>query len=213
MNNIKPKYLWISVLIAFLVAIGLIVGVTYTSGALTNVFIVLIAITFIYMTIAINIASFKTFKYKPKPVNYQTIEYDFASQDIDNVLKKKGYKPRITSYGISYLKVEGTNAYKIVIIRNFTKYFNPEDNNQSPSSSEKTLAKCKKFIGFEIFFDYDEETLKKVIDFNLQGEKVYYSGLYVSEDKLICPNYQKPTEIFEELYKTILNDLNIEKEL
>nr|MDE6660930.1 hypothetical protein [Anaeroplasmataceae bacterium] len=181
MRNIKARYLWISVGVSFLMAVGLILGVTQTTGVWTKVFIVLIAIVFIYMTIAIQIASVKSFRYKPKPKNYPTISYEYPTLDMDENLKKKGYKPRVTPYGISYLKVEGTNAYKIVLVRNCEKYFNQEDNQENTASPNKSLEKCKKFIGFEIFYDYDEDTLRKLPDFNLQGNNVYYSGLYIQD--------------------------------
>lgn len=206
MRNIKARYLWISVGICFLIAAGLIVGVTFTHGAWTQVCIVLIAVVFIYMTIAIQMASVKTFKYKPKPKNYLTKSYLYPTLDMDENLKKIGYKPRVTPYGISYLKVDKTNAYKIVLVRNCEKYFNQEEQNDT-SSPNKSLEKCKKFIGFEIFYDYDEDTLRKLPDFNLQGSNVYYSGLYIEDNKITCPNYIEPTEDFSELYEVIKSDL------
>ena len=208
MRNIKARYIWISVAISFLIAVGLIIGVTFTDGVWTNVVIVLIAIVFIYMTLAIQIASTKTFRYKAKKINYPTIEYPFVAEDIDASLKKKGYKPRVTPYGISYLKVSDTNAYKIVVIRNQEKYFNPEEQSEN-TTTEKSLEKCKSFIGFELFFDYDEETLRKLPDFSLQGENIYYTGFYFSEDKLVCPHYREPDETFKELYENMKKDLNI----
>ncbi len=208
MKNIKPRYLWISVGISFIVAIGLILGVTQTSGNMTKVFIVLIAIVFIYMTIAVQVASMKTFRYKPK-IKYPTITYKCLECDMDKRLKELGYEPRVTSYGISYLKIDSTNAYKIVLVRNCQKYFNNEDDNKS-TSSNCSLEKCKKFIGFEIFYDYDDDTLRKLPDFNLQGDKVYYSGLYKIDDNIICPYYIEPTEEFNELYNVIKSDLGFE---
>ena len=71
-NKIKTKYLWISIAICFLAAIGLIIGVTQLEAPWTTVVIVLLAIIFIYMTVAIQIASTRSFRYKPKKVNYQT---------------------------------------------------------------------------------------------------------------------------------------------
>lgn len=212
MKNIKARYLWISVAVSFLIAVGLIVGVTYTSGAWTKVVIVLIAIVFIYMTLAIQFASMKSFRYKPKPKNYPVITYKYSVDDIDDLLKKKGYKPRVTPYGMSYLKVKDTYAYKVVLVRNFEKYFNQEEE-KSSSAPNKSLEKCKKFLGIEIFYDFDEETLKKLPDFNLQGSNVYYSGVYVENGKLICPNYIEPSEDFKELYQQIKEDLNLEEDV
>ncbi len=211
MRNIKTRYLWISVAISFLIAVGLIIGVTFTKGAWTQVCIVLIAIVFIYMTITIQIASVKSFRYKPKPKNYPTKSYLYPTEDMDENLKKKGYKPRVTPYGISYLKVDKTNAYKIVLVRNCEKYFNQDEDQNNTTSPNKSLEKCKKFIGFEIFYDYDEDALRKLPDFNLQGNNVYYSGLYIEDNKITCPNYIEPTEDFSELYETIKNDLMLKE--
>lgn len=209
MRNIKARYIWISVAVAFLAAIGLIIGVTYTKGNMTTFVIVLIAIVFIYMTIAIQIASAKTFRYKGKKIHYPKREYTIADEDFDSLLKKQGYKPRTTPYGMSYLKVSPPNAYKVVLIKNREKYFNPEEKEQA-SSPNKSLEKCEKFIGFEIFLDYDEETLRKLPDFNIQGDKIYYGGLYQQDNHLLCPNHIEPKEDFIDLYHTILNDLEMD---
>ncbi|MDE5714952.1 MAG: hypothetical protein K2I42_02360 [Anaeroplasmataceae bacterium] len=208
MRNIKARYIWISVAVAFLAAIGLIIGVTYTKGNMTTFVIVLIAIVFIYMTIAIQIASAKTFRYKAKKIVYPKRNYSFSVEDFDSLLKQKGYKPRTTPYGMSYLRVDALNAYKVVLIKNAQKYFNPEENEQA-SSPNKSLEKCQKFIGFEIFLDYDEETLNKLPDFNIQGNNIYYSGLYKQEKQLCCPNYIEPKEEFINLYQSILEDLEL----
>ncbi|MDE7162115.1 MAG: hypothetical protein K2N65_05080 [Anaeroplasmataceae bacterium] len=206
MRNIKTRYIWISVAISFLIAVGLIIGVTFTKGAWTTVCIVLIAIVFIYMTLAIQFASTRTFRYKPKPKHYPTITYTSSVEDLDEALKNKGYKPRVAPYGMSYLKVNGINAYKVVLIRSCEKYFNQEQE-QENSSPNKALKNCKKFIGFEIFYEYDEDTLRKLPDFNLQGNNIYYSGFYKEDGKYICPNYIEPSEEFSELYATIKSDL------
>lgn len=212
MRNIKTRYIWISIAISFLIAVGLIIGVTFTSGVWTTVCIVLIAIVFIYMTLAIQFASVRTFKYKPKPKHYPTITYTSSHADLDEALKKEGYKPRAAPYGMSYLKVTGTNAYKVVVIRSCEKYFNQEQETEN-STPNKALKNCKKFIGCEIFLDYDEDTLRKLPDFNLAGNNIYYCGLYKEVDKFICPNYIEPSEKFQELYDQIKKDLAFEEEL
>lgn len=211
MGKMKLRTLWISVGISFLIAVGLILGVTQTKGALTTVFIVLIAIVFIYMTIAIQIASTKTFRYKAKPIKYPSKSYKFNKESVDLNLKKSGYKLRNANYGQNYLKIDKENAYKVVIVRNNENYFNQEAEEVKKPNND--LAKCKKFIGIEIFLDYNEETLKRLPDFCLQGENVYYAGLYYKEDKreLICPNYVEPIGVFEELLNNINKDLNLEE--
>ena len=91
------------------------------------------------------------------------------------------------------------------------KYFEPveEENNTKP---EKGLDKCQRFIGFEIFVDYDEEALSKLVEFNIQGNNIYYGGFYIKDNKLICPNFIEPNEYFNDLYNTILTDLDIDVE-
>lgn len=210
MRNIKARYLWISVGISFFVAVGLIIGVTYTSGVWTKVCIGLIAAVFIYMTIAIQLASVKSFRYKAKPKKYPTIKYNSSKEDFDLLLKKNGYKPRVAPYGMSYLKIDGESAYKVVLIRNYEKYFNP-DPEQENTAPNKSLEKCKKFIGCELFYEYDEETLKKLPDFNFAGDKIYYFSLYKENDQYICPNYIEPTPDFESLYQQIRQDLTLEE--
>ena len=67
-------------------------------------------------------------------------------------------------------------------------------------------------MSFEIFLDYDEEVLSKLVDFNIQGNNIYYGGFYLNENKLSCPNYIEPNECFNDLYNTIITDLGINLE-
>ena len=208
MRKIKVRYLWISVAISFVVAIGLILGVTQTSGNWTTFMIVLIAADFIYMTVAIQVASTRTFRYKAKPRKYPTIQYNISSVDLDSILKKKGYKSRNTQFGSIYLKVSGINAYRVSLIKDYDKYFNQEET-QENIPVNKDLEKCKKFIGFEIFYTYDDDTLVKMPDFCIQGDYIYYSGFYINEGLLSCPNYIKPSEEFIPLYEQLKEDLEL----
>lgn len=210
-NRIKTKYIWISVVICFLLTVGLIIGVTFLKDPWNTVVIVLLAIIFIYMTVAIQVATTRSVRYKPKKVNHIIKEYNLICDNINEKIKTNGYKARIVPYGTSYIKIVGTNAYKIVVINNKDKYFEPveEENN---NKTEKGLDKCKKFIGFEIFLEYDEEVLSKLVDFNIQGNNIYYGGFYINDNKLICPNFVEPNEHFNELHKAILTDLGIVEE-
>lgn len=209
-NKIKTRYLWISVAVCFLMAVGLIIGVTFLQEPWTTVVIVVLAIIFIYMTIAVQVASTRSFRYKPRKVNYQTKDFVLGDSDLEKVIKSKGYKLRKVPYGFSFIKVVETNAYKIVLIKDSKKYFEPEEETAGPT--EKALEKCKRFIGFEIFLDYDEEVLSKLVDFNIQGNNIYYGGFYLNENKLSCPNYIEPNECFNDLYNTIITDLGINLE-
>ena len=209
MEKINVKYLWIGIAISFVIGCLLVFGVTQTEGIWTDVFIVLIAADFIVMTIGIQIASSKTFRFKMKPVNYDIKEYSF-SKGIEVTLKKNGYKQRETLYGHNYLKVIGDVAYKIIFIKDFEKYFK-QDEEEPKKSSNKDLEKCKKFIGVELFLNYDDETLKKLPDFCLQGENVYYAGFYCNNNVLVCPNYIEPTDTFKEHLNVIHKDLNLKE--
>lgn len=210
LSKIKTRYIWLSIAICFLVAIGLIIGVTQLDAPWTTVVIVLLAIIFIYMTIAIQVASTRSFRYKPKKVNYPIKEFELTNSNIESAIKTKGYKKRTVPYGLSFIKVVGVNAYKIVLISDKVKYFEPNDESNLPA--EKALEKCKRFIGFEIFLDYDEEVLSKLVDFNIQGDNLYYGGFYLQDNKLVCPNYVEPNEYFDDLYNTIITDLGITKD-
>ena len=209
-NKIKTKYLWLSIAVCFLASVGLIIGVTFLDAPWNTVVIVILAVIFIYMTIAFQIVSTRTFKYKPRKINYETKEFELDNSDIELILKSKGYKKRTVPYGLSYIKVVGTTAYKIVLIKDSCKYFEPNDESNLPA--EKALEKCKKFIGFEVFINYDEEALSKLVDFNIQGENIYYGGFYLEDDVLKCPNYVEPNENFKELYNTLITDLDIKVE-
>lgn len=208
--KIKTRTIWISVLISFILAVGLIVGVTQTKGAWTNVVIVLLAIDFIYMTIAIQFASTRTFRYRMKPKKYPQKKYVF-DPSIENKLTAMGYQQRNTPYGQSYLKVDKEHAYKVVLVKNKEKYFNQEQQNNARPSSNKALEKCRKFIGFEIFLDWDEEVLRKLPDFCIQGENVYYAAFYYDQTVLICPNHEDAKEGLAPLFDALVGDLKMEE--
>jgi hypothetical protein len=130
MRNIKLKYVWLSIVLAFVLSCVFIYLCSITEGALLTFIIVLLVITFIYMTVAVQYASFKTFKYKPKKIIYPTIKYEGDLENIEATLKKNGFKERIVPYGLSYLKIKNRVAYKVVLVKEEDKYFNQEDQEQ-----------------------------------------------------------------------------------
>ena len=138
MRNIKARYLWIMVVALFLIAIGLIVGCSYASGTLNTILIVFLAIDFISLTIVIQAASFKTFKYKPRTKKLPTKEY---LSDIDlRGLADKGFSYTEREYGYTAIKIVGRNAYKITVVEDSNLYYHPtKEENGKPN---KALDKC-----------------------------------------------------------------------
>ena len=59
MKNIKLKYVWLSIVLAFILSCVFIYLCSITEGALLTVIIVLLTITFIYMTVAVQYAGAK----------------------------------------------------------------------------------------------------------------------------------------------------------
>lgn len=209
MKKIKTRTLWISIAIAFILAIGLIVACTQVKGNWTKVIIVLLAVDFIYLTLAVQMASYKTFRYKAKPVKYPTKDFEGDFDLLRTNLLKKNYKERKTPYGSSFLKVIGDTAYKCVLVEHTDKYFNQEPEEQV-SSTNRDLEKCTKFIGMEIFYNIDEANLIKLPDFSLCGKNIYYTALLYQENRLFkCLNYIEPKDGFKEGFDTLLQHIGL----
>lgn len=214
MRKINTKILWLIVAICFVIAVGLIVGVTYTTGVWTNVLIVLLAICFIVMTIAVQMASTQTFRYRAKPPKYITKTYTCSLETLEERLKKEGYQPRKVPYGTSYLKIAPPLALKAVIVEDSEAYFRfSEESSGSEEAPNPRLKKCSRFIGTEIFLHPNEEALKKLPDFCIQGENIYYSSYKTDENgNLVCPNFIEPTPNFKEALDVLLENLGLKEE-
>ena len=211
MKNIKLKYVWLSIILAFILSCVFVYLCSITKGALLTFMIVLLVITFIYMTVAVQYAGAKTFKYKPKAIIYPTINYECEVNNLEEILKKCGFKERKAPYGLSYLKIKNKIAYKVVLVKEEDKYFNQEEDNQEVPVN-KELEKCTKFIGFEIFINISEQNLYRLPDFSIQGKNVYYTAYYASsENELSCLNYLKPNEDYNEAYNNLITDLKLKE--
>ncbi len=208
MRKFRKRTLWIAVAIEFVLAIALILICTQVKDPWTKVIIVLLAIDFILLTITVQMASYQTFRYKPKPANYPKKSYKGDAFDsLKPKLKKLGYQERKTPYGSSFLKVSGEVAYKCVIVDDPLKYFNHEPEQES-SKPNKALEACTRFVGVEVFHHIDEENVIKLPDFSLQGKNIYYTALLYQEDNLfICLNYIDPEEPFKEAFHHLLDQL------
>ena len=211
MRKLKARTLWIICAILALVAVLLIVLVTQVPNNWTNVIIVLIAVDFIALTMMIQTASFNSFKFKPK-THYKVKDFNGKLEELENNLNKLKYQKRALPYGNSYLLIDNKTAYKCTIIKNFNLYFNPEETNED-SNGNKKLDECNKFISLEIFESIDEENLKKLPDFTIQGDKVYITALlYQEPDVFKCLNYEEPKDIFKESVDKIINDLGLKED-
>ena len=192
-NKIKTRYIWIFALVLFLFAVGFILLAIYTPSGISNkLFIVLMTIDLILFTFTIQWGIQRSIRYKPKPIKYETKLYE-SNKDFDEALKNNKFELRNRSYGRSYIKIEGKNAYKVVLINEPDNYF-IADNNDSNSGLAKKLDRCDTFTAVEIFLNSNDEIKAKIADFTLQGERVYYTALERTNDGYLCHNYIMPNE-------------------
>lgn len=195
MRNIKARTLWIIVIIEFLASIGLIFACIYTEGDLNKAMIVIMTIDFILMAFTIQLASMKSFKYKPKKRKLEAKEYT-NDNDLFDKLNELKFNVRERAYGKSYLKIEKRSAYKVVLITDPVGYFHhdeKEDDDQDEGLNKK-LDNCLTFTAVEIFINSNDEVKEKISDFSIQVDKIYYTALEKIEDKYVCHNYEKPNE-------------------
>ncbi len=211
MKRMSKTILWISIGIALALAIGLIILCTRTDGNWTKIVIVLCAIDFIYLTMAVQIAAYRTFRYNPKKIKYPTKEFKGEYETLAEVLRKNGFRQRKTDYGNSFIKVEDTTALKCVLIDDPGVFFTPKEEEVKDEKGSEDLKKCKVFVGIEIFSMIDEENRIKLPDFSFQGKNIYYTALLKEEDHLVCLNYLEPDEAFQQGYHRLLDILGLEE--
>lgn len=211
LKNIKAKYLWIACAIVFLITISMIILLVTVPNINTTFITVVMIIGFVLMTFLVQAASMKSFRYKPKkeksnPVFYQT------DKDLLEVLRKNKYKERKRSYGLSFLKIQKPNAFKVTLVTDPDAYFNPSD--EDNTEGDKELDKCDRMIGFEIFLNYREEDVERFRDYSIQGKNIYYTSFYrISEDsnQYICENYLEPEECHKRNYDSLMEELGLIK--
>lgn len=211
---IKPLYLWLGFLGSLLLSILLIVIVTKKQDS--KVFLVLLVITFIAMTIFLQTAIARTFRYKPKPKRYVKKEYPLEDFDLleQRLLAEKFILKR-AKFGIGFIKIEGKIAYKVVLIKDSETYFSQSQEEEAPQQQPtKGLDKCEKFIGFEIFSEMTNDVVNKTPDFSFQGKNVFYDGLYYNAEtkRLIEPNVINKDEVHLDAYVHLMSILGLEEE-
>ncbi len=207
MKKLKTRTIWFITIGLFIFTIGLVIAVPFTSDILNKIVVVGIVVCFIILTFLVQYASFRTFQHKHK-IKYKEKEYLFNG-DLTNVLKDKGFKIRKTNYGDSYLLISNKVAYKVVLVYDIEKYFEPLEEKNTPKNKE--LDNCKSFIAFEIFFEMNDEVKRKIVEFSIQGEKVYYTAFSKTDSGFYCYNYLKPEGIHEADYNELLKLLEFKE--
>lgn len=207
MRNIKLRYFWIAAGVLLAIAVGLIITITRVDAAVSKPLTVTLIVIFVLMTFLVQYATFRSFNVRSKKkIKYPTKEYE-AKDNFEDNYQKLGYQKTIREYGNSYLKIKDKVAYKITFVKNIEKYYN-HDEEKTPANKE--LDKCKSFIGVEIFEESTEESLRQIVDYSFQVEKIYYTALALKEDgKYKCLNYVEPLENHKEPYENIFNDLTM----
>ncbi len=147
--NLRARTYWLISLILLIFAVGFVLLCIYSPTGSNTIFIVLMTIDLVLMTFAIQLAIQKSIKYKPKPIQYVEKIYN-KTKDFDELLKSNGFDLRNRHIGRSYIKIDGDDAFKVVIITDSNKYF---DKVEEPKDDKlaKRLDNCKSFTGLEIF--------------------------------------------------------------
>ncbi len=206
--NLRARTFWLISLVLFLLAIGFVVLCIYSPTGSNTIFVVLMTIDLVLMTFAIQIAIQKSIKYKPKAIQYNEKKYQ-KTKDFDDALKSNGFDLRNRHIGRSYIKIDGKDAYKVVIINDSDKYFD----NVEEAKDEKLASKldaCESFTGLEIFLNPNNQIKDKIVDFSIQGKRVYYTAIMKNDsDEYICKNYIEPDDSHIENYNKLLNMLGL----
>ena len=217
MRQIKKRYLWLTFLISLVVGVLIILELSKQED--NSLLLILMVIDFVIMTISLNTAVSRSFKYKPKPKKCVVKTYNGpSSKEIDKNLLKLGFNKKGARFGHGYIKVDGKTAYKIVIIDEPTKYFTTAENiaNEAKENDKPTagIDQCEKFFGFEIFMKVDEEVKKKILDFSFQGKNIFYDGLYFDSEigKYVEPDHLNPKPDFVDGYNKMLEILKFVEE-
>lgn len=207
MRRLKTSTIWIITGIVFVITMALLFSAAFTNGVWNKMVVVFIVIGFVLLTLLVQYASFRTFQHKRK-IKYPVKSYLFNG-DIEKLLKDKGFKERKTNYGLSYLLIKNRVAYKVVLVDDSEKYFEPVEEKNVPKNKE--LDNCKSFIAFELFYNITEDLERKIVEFSIQGEKVYYTAFTKTDDGFYCHNYLEPEGIHIDNYNELINILGFQE--
>ena len=210
MKNIKVRYLWLMVLVLLLIAVGLILWIVNAPNGMTQVLTVILVIVFIIITFLVQYATFRTYNAKnKKKIKYNTKTYE-AFNDLNTLLENNKFKKKNRHYGDSYIKIDGSVAYKVVIIKDINAYYNHEEDQNY--EADRRLDSCKIMIGMEIFNEVSEDALGKIPDYSFEVDKIYYTALVAKDDnKYICLNYIMPNDNHKKYVDNLISMLELKE--
>lgn len=175
-----PRYVAVLITIGLLIITG-VVMYFYTKYQEKWLMALVVVLTLAFvLSMNAMVARFAVFKPKARkfPKEYYEIQ---TFSEIESRLVKAGFKKTNRQFGEGFIKIEGTVAYKILLVEKSELYFDKDDSgSQEPT---KGINRCTKLVGFEIFFENSADVLKRIPDFSFKGDKVLYEGFYVDKEK------------------------------
>ncbi len=208
LKNIKARYLWIMFIISLIICMLAIWGCAYLNNktATMIILVVLFIISgFIFQTAVSKSMIIKQEKRKYTPITNESISIESTIA----LLREEKFSSHKMSFGTSFTKIVNDTVLKVTFINDTNKYFN--SNNEEIGSNVAGINEAKRFLGFEIFSDVNDELISKIGDFSFNGEKVHFEGFYIKDDLLIEANYLEPYEDMKESYDYFKNLLNIKE--
>ncbi len=207
LKKASSKKIWLLMLLNFGIT-SLLFGL-YLIGIIKSDIILILStiICFFLMTFFINEITKrmveKKFQAKYKPKNYNA--------DVNKIYEILSKNSNLVEgeYGKNYLHINNKTAFKILFIKDNDKYFNNKITENTKGN--KKLEECNFFFGLEIFLDPNPELIKKIQQYTFQSEKIFYTGFYLQDDKLVQAHYEQPWIDHEKNFEYILNLLEMKE--
>ncbi|UKI50603.1 MAG: hypothetical protein L6U99_04310 [Clostridium sp.] len=126
----------------------------------------LMVLDFVIMTMAINSAIARTFRYKAKPRKCTVNKYEgLTSNELDKKLVSLGFNRKGVRFGHGYIKIEGKTAYKVVVIDDYSKYFTNNDTianeTKKMKNQQRELINAINLLALKFFYTVDDSTKEK----------------------------------------------------
>lgn len=157
-------------------------------------FIVLMIVSFIMMSIFLQLATVLSLRKKRKilPLNPLSMN-NYKWSSLRKSLLNSDLKEFKSVFGFIYVLVDGETAYRVSLVENTNLYFNKDIDEKIDTD----FSGCKNFIGFEIFKNPTSEQKAKILNVNMSIDNIYYRGLYFENNTLTCPNHIFPEDVIK----------------